>query len=158
MSRTDTDSWDLASSVGATATMVAAARALVSREPDALIDDPFAAPLVRAVGLDFFTRLVDGDIPDADRLDFELCGLGRVRRNGHLGARGGRGWRGKRHRGLGGGRPVARALAAGESEPVNERHGRQSDEPAGGPQQAYFATVSVDAHTSLAPKHYGALG
>jgi methyltransferase (TIGR00027 family) len=63
MSRTDTDSWDLASSVGATATMVAAARALVSREPDALIDDPFAAPLVRAVGVDFFTRLVDGEIP-----------------------------------------------------------------------------------------------
>jgi len=46
--------------------MVAAARALVSREPDALIDDPFAAPLVRAVGLDFFTRLVDGDIPLAN--------------------------------------------------------------------------------------------
>jgi len=66
MSRTDTDSWDLASSVGATATMVAAARALASREPDALIDDPFAAPLVRAVGLDFFTRLVDGDIPLAN--------------------------------------------------------------------------------------------
>ena len=66
MSRTDADSWDLASSVGATATMVAAARALVSREPDALIDDPFAAPLVRAVGLDFFTRLVDGDIPLAN--------------------------------------------------------------------------------------------
>ena len=62
MSRTDTDSWDLASSVGATATMVAAARALASREPDALINDPFAAPLVRAVGLDFFTRLVDGEI------------------------------------------------------------------------------------------------
>ena len=56
MSRTDADSWDLASSVGATATMVAAARALASREPDALIDDPFAAPLVRAVGVDFFTK------------------------------------------------------------------------------------------------------
>jgi methyltransferase (TIGR00027 family) len=62
MSRTDSDSWDLASSVGATATMVAAARALASREPDRLIDDPFAAPLVRAVGVDFFTRLVDGEI------------------------------------------------------------------------------------------------
>jgi methyltransferase (TIGR00027 family) len=62
MSRTDTDSWDLASSVGATATMVAAARALASREPDPLIDDPFAADLVRAVGVDFFTRLVDGEI------------------------------------------------------------------------------------------------
>jgi len=63
VSRTDSDSWDLASSVGATATMVAAARAWASREPNRLIDDPFAAPLVRAVGLDFFTRLVDGEIP-----------------------------------------------------------------------------------------------
>jgi methyltransferase (TIGR00027 family) len=49
--------------VGATATMVAAARALASREPEPLIDDPFAADLVRAVGVDFFTRLVDGEIP-----------------------------------------------------------------------------------------------
>jgi methyltransferase (TIGR00027 family) len=63
MSRTDADSWDLASSVGATATMVAAARALASTETDRLIDDPYAAPLVRAVGVDFFTRLVDGEIP-----------------------------------------------------------------------------------------------
>ena len=46
--------------------MVAAARALASREPDALIDDPFAAPLVRAVGMDFFTRLVDGEIELSD--------------------------------------------------------------------------------------------
>jgi methyltransferase (TIGR00027 family) len=42
--------------------MVAAARALASTEPNRLIDDPFAAALVRAVGLDFFTRLVDGEI------------------------------------------------------------------------------------------------
>jgi methyltransferase (TIGR00027 family) len=63
VSRTDSDSWDLASSVGATATMVAAARALASREDEPLIDDPFAADLVRAVGVDFFTRLVDGEIP-----------------------------------------------------------------------------------------------
>ena len=62
MTRTDADRWDLASSVGATATMVAAARALASREPDALIDDPYAAPLVRAVGIDFFTKLVDGEL------------------------------------------------------------------------------------------------
>jgi methyltransferase (TIGR00027 family) len=62
MTRSDTDSWDVASSVGATATMVAAARALASREPNPLITDPFAAPLVRAVGVDFFTRLADGDI------------------------------------------------------------------------------------------------
>ncbi|ULE33851.1 SAM-dependent methyltransferase [Mycobacterium sp. IDR2000157661] len=62
MSRSDADSWDLASSVGTTATMVAAARAVASREADALFDDPFAAPLVRAVGLEFFTRLADGEI------------------------------------------------------------------------------------------------
>ena len=62
MTRSDADSWDVASSVGATATMVAAARALVSKEPNPLITDPFAAPLVRAVGVDFFTRLADGDI------------------------------------------------------------------------------------------------
>ena len=63
MTRSDADSWDLASSVGATATMVAAARALASREPEPLIVDPFAANLVRAVGVDFFTKLVDGEIP-----------------------------------------------------------------------------------------------
>ena len=62
MKRTDADSWDLASGVGATATMVAAARALASREDGAIIDDPFAEPLVRAVGIDFFIKLVDGSI------------------------------------------------------------------------------------------------
>lgn len=61
MKRSDDDSWDLASSVGATATMVAAARAFASRETDALIADPFAEPLVRAVGIELFTRLLDGD-------------------------------------------------------------------------------------------------
>ena len=62
MSRTDSDSWDLASSVGVTATMVAASRALASKEPNPLIVDQFAAPLVRAVGVEFFTRLLDGEI------------------------------------------------------------------------------------------------
>ena len=66
MNRTDADSWDLASSVGATATMVAAARTLASREVDPLIDDPFAEPLVRAVGIDFFIKLIDGEIRLAD--------------------------------------------------------------------------------------------
>ncbi|MDT5408782.1 MAG: hypothetical protein QOG14_1002 [Mycobacterium sp.] len=69
MTRSDTDSWDLASSVGATATMVAAARALASEDTDPIISDPFAAPLVRAVGIDFFTRVVDGDIAPADAGD-----------------------------------------------------------------------------------------
>jgi methyltransferase (TIGR00027 family) len=60
MARTDNDTWDLASSVGATATMVAAQRALSNRE--GLIDDPFAEPLVRAVGVDFIIRALDGEI------------------------------------------------------------------------------------------------
>jgi methyltransferase (TIGR00027 family) len=60
MARTDNDSWDLASSVGATATLVAAARAIATRTDDPIIDDPFAAPLVRAVGVELFTKLVDG--------------------------------------------------------------------------------------------------
>ena len=62
MTRSEHDSWDLASSVGATATMVAAARALASAEPGAIIADPYAAPLVHAVGIDFFSRLVDGAV------------------------------------------------------------------------------------------------
>ena len=60
MARTDRDTWDLASSVGATATMVAAQRALGHREE--LIDDPYAEPLVRAVGVDLFTRMLDGEL------------------------------------------------------------------------------------------------
>ncbi|CAN5506825.1 class I SAM-dependent methyltransferase [soil metagenome] len=60
--RSDSDTWDLATSVGATATMVAAARALASTGDDALIYDPFAAALVRAVGVDFFTKMVDGEL------------------------------------------------------------------------------------------------
>jgi methyltransferase (TIGR00027 family) len=62
MPRTHDDSWDLASSVGATATMVATSRALASRKPDPLLDDPFAEPLVRAVGLAPFVRILDGDL------------------------------------------------------------------------------------------------
>jgi len=66
MARTDNDTWDLASSVGATATMVAAARAVASRADNAVINDPFAEPLVRAVGVDFFTKLASGELTPAD--------------------------------------------------------------------------------------------
>ena len=62
MTRADRDTWDLASSVGTTATMVATARALASKEPNAIISDPFAAPLVKAVGIDALSQLVDGDV------------------------------------------------------------------------------------------------
>ncbi|CAN5650651.1 class I SAM-dependent methyltransferase [soil metagenome] len=62
MARTGDDTWDLASSVGATATMVAAGRAIATADPRALIDDPYAAPLVRAVGIDFFSKMLDGEL------------------------------------------------------------------------------------------------
>ena len=62
MARTDDDSWDLTSSVGATATAVAAGRALATMDPRHLIDDPFADPLVRAVGIDFFIKMIDGEL------------------------------------------------------------------------------------------------
>ncbi|MFL0239862.1 class I SAM-dependent methyltransferase [Mycobacterium sp. SMC-18] len=62
MTRTDSDTWDLASSVGATATMVATARALATKEAEPLIRDPYADPLVRAVGVEFFIKLLDGQI------------------------------------------------------------------------------------------------
>ena len=71
MPRTDDDSWDLASSVGATATMVATSRALASQGPEPLLDDPFADPLVRAVGLAPFVRILDGDLSLEDRPDAE---------------------------------------------------------------------------------------
>ncbi|MCV7420876.1 class I SAM-dependent methyltransferase [Mycobacterium yunnanensis] len=64
MSRTEDDTWDLATSVGTTATMVAAARAIATR--DGAIDDPFAEPLVRAVGVDFLTRWASGDLSGSD--------------------------------------------------------------------------------------------
>jgi methyltransferase (TIGR00027 family) len=64
--RTDGDTWGPGSSVGATATMVAAGRALASKGPDALLNDPLADPLVRAVGLDPFIRMIDGEITIED--------------------------------------------------------------------------------------------
>ena len=66
MVRTDKDTWDLASSVGATATAVAASRAMASQSPNALLDDPWADPLVRAVGIDTFVKLIDGEIGQTD--------------------------------------------------------------------------------------------
>ena len=62
MSRAHDDHWDLASSVGVTATMVAAGRAMATRDPHGLINDPFAEPLVRAVGVDLFTKMLDGEL------------------------------------------------------------------------------------------------
>ena len=80
--RFEGDSWDLASSVGATATMVAAARAMATNADNQLINDPFAEPLVRAVGVDFFTRLVTGELrPEDLDSDNESVGMQRMTDN-----------------------------------------------------------------------------
>ncbi|MGO9031773.1 class I SAM-dependent methyltransferase [Mycobacterium sp.] len=66
MPRTDNDTWDLATSVGATATMVAAGRARASISDHPVIEDQFAQPLVRAVGVDFVIRWAAGELDPAD--------------------------------------------------------------------------------------------
>jgi methyltransferase (TIGR00027 family) len=70
-SRYEGDTWDLASSVGATATMVAAARAVATRADRPLINDPFAEPLVRAVGVDLLVRLASGELNPTDLNDVQ---------------------------------------------------------------------------------------
>jgi methyltransferase (TIGR00027 family) len=77
VARTENDTWDLATSVGATATMVAAGRARATRL--GLIDDRFAEPLVRAVGIDFFTRWAVGEL-DSAKVDIpdHLWGMQRM--------------------------------------------------------------------------------
>ncbi|CKP08856.1 Conserved protein of uncharacterised function%2C possible S-adenosylmethionine-dependent methyltransferase [Mycobacterium tuberculosis] len=76
--RFEGDSWDLASSVGLTATMVAAARAVAGRAPGALVNDQFAEPLVRAVGVDFFVRMASGELDPDELAEDEANGLRRV--------------------------------------------------------------------------------
>src|ERR1700757_3740668 len=78
MPRTSSDTWDLASGVGATATMMAASRAVAIRGANPVMRDPLAEPLVRAVGVDFFTRVASGELDPArvdDNRDFGMVGM-----------------------------------------------------------------------------------
>ena len=56
MTRAYDDSWDPARGVGVTATFGAAARAVATNK--GLMNDAFAEPLVKAVGVDNFIRVV----------------------------------------------------------------------------------------------------
>jgi methyltransferase (TIGR00027 family) len=60
MARRDDDTWDPATGVGLTATFGAAARAVASNK--GLINDPFAEPLVRAAGVEYFIRVVENQL------------------------------------------------------------------------------------------------
>ena len=41
---------------------------MATKDPRGFINDPFAEPLVRAVGLDFFTKMMDGEL-DLDAIE-----------------------------------------------------------------------------------------
>lgn len=86
MNRSDNDTWDLASSVGATATMVAAGRARAANAEDPLIEDRFAEPLVAAVGIEFFTRWATGEL-DAAEVDLPNAPWGLQRMTYMMAAR-----------------------------------------------------------------------
>jgi methyltransferase (TIGR00027 family) len=61
--RTHDDTWDIKSSVGTTAVMVAAARAIETEQPDALIRDPYARLLVNNAGADvLWEAMLDPDV------------------------------------------------------------------------------------------------
>ena len=57
--RTHDDTWDIATSVGTTAVMVAAARAAETERADALITDPYAELLVEEAGTGAWAAMLD---------------------------------------------------------------------------------------------------
>jgi methyltransferase (TIGR00027 family) len=61
--RSDNDTWDITSSVGATALFVAAARALEANKAEPLVVDPYAELFCRAVGGEW-ADVLDGKAPD----------------------------------------------------------------------------------------------
>ncbi|MCW2689218.1 MAG: SAM-dependent methyltransferase, partial [Mycobacterium sp.] len=60
--RSHDDSWDIATSVGSTAVMVAAARAAETDRPDPLIRDPYAKILVADAGTGVWETMLDDTV------------------------------------------------------------------------------------------------
>ncbi len=60
--RTHDDTWDIATSVGSTAVMVAAARAVETDRTDALIRDPYAKLLVSQAGTGVWESMLDDSL------------------------------------------------------------------------------------------------
>ena len=80
--RTDDDTWDIATSVGSTAVLVAAARAAETALPDALITDPHARLLVDGVGGGAWDKMMDpAIIEQLDAIDPEIGVVFRHMRN-----------------------------------------------------------------------------
>lgn len=74
--RTDDDTWDIATSVGSTAVMVAAARAGETDRADALIKDPYAKILVSGAGTGVWEALLDSEFAaKIENLDAEAAAI-----------------------------------------------------------------------------------
>jgi methyltransferase (TIGR00027 family) len=74
--RTDDDTWDIATSVGTTAVMVAAARAVETDKPDPLIRDPYAKILVSEAGTGVWETMLDESIvTKLEKLDPEAAAI-----------------------------------------------------------------------------------
>ncbi len=75
-SRTDDDTWDIATSVGSTAVMVAAARAAETDKPDPLIRDPYAKILVGNAGTGVWETMLNESIVDTiEKIDPEAAAI-----------------------------------------------------------------------------------
>lgn len=80
--RTHDDTWDIATSVGSTAVMVAAARAVESDSPDALISDPYAKLLVAHAGTGVWETLLNEALIDKlESVDPEIAAVYHHMRN-----------------------------------------------------------------------------
>lgn len=80
--RTHDDTWDITSSVGTTAVMVAAARAAETEQDDALIRDPYAQMLVANAGAGPWTTMLDEDVlARAAAIDPEVAAIFKHMRN-----------------------------------------------------------------------------
>lgn len=73
--RSHDDSWDIATSVGTTAVMVAAARARETESPEPLIRDPFARILVAGAGGGVWDAFLDGSMAEKIASDPEAAAL-----------------------------------------------------------------------------------
>jgi methyltransferase (TIGR00027 family) len=80
--RTDDDTWDITTSVGATAVMVAAARAIETDNPDPLIRDPYAKLLVADAGTGVWEAMLDDSmIAKVESIDPESAAVFHHMRN-----------------------------------------------------------------------------
>lgn len=80
--RTHDDTWDIATSVGSTAVMVAAARAAETSSADPLIRDPYAQMLVAGAGTGVWEMLLDESLVDkVESIDPEIVAVYHHMRN-----------------------------------------------------------------------------